>query len=70
LRDILHRFLDEAEESAAEMRHLRATIDALATIEEESGFRAEVGLEIVRAHHAREIDAVEQEHGNRGGWGT
>jgi exodeoxyribonuclease V gamma subunit len=63
LRDILHRFLDEAEESAAEMRHLRATIDALATIEEESGFRAEVGLEIVRAHLARAIEAGETAHG-------
>jgi exodeoxyribonuclease V gamma subunit len=63
LREILHTFFDENEESAAEMRQLRATIDALATIQRDSGFGASIGLEVVRAHLVHAVERLESGHG-------
>jgi exodeoxyribonuclease V gamma subunit len=62
LREILHTFLDEGEESAAEMRQLRALLEGLGVIEEQSGFHGAVGLEVVRAHLLRALEANENAH--------
>ena len=63
LRDILHTFFDESEESAAEMRQLRATLDLFTTIQRDAGFDTPVALEVVRAHLVHAVEGLESGNG-------